>query len=198
MLSRYSSQPAMPARKPTHGGRRAGAGRPPGAPTVRLRIPEDQAGTVKAFLADETIAKALRPRKVSAETRRGVPMFVALVPAGFPSPAEQYIEEELDLTKHLIPAGHEASTFIIRVSGWSMIGAGIYDGDEIVVDRAHENPIGKVVVAAHNGAMTIKRLRRREGKLVLLAENPHYPDRVIAEDDEFAVWGVVVRVLHVP
>lgn len=190
--------PAMPFRKRTHGGRRPGAGRPPGVPTVRLRIPENHAGSIKAFLADEAIAKALRPRRVATETRRQVPMFVALVPAGFPSPAEQYIEEELDLTKHLIPAGHEASTFIIRVSGWSMIGAGIFDGDEIVVDRAHENPIGKVVVASHNGSMTIKRLRRREGNLVLLAENPHYPDRVVAEGDEFAVWGVVVRVLHVP
>jgi len=182
----------------SHGGRRRGAGRPPGAPTVRLRVPETHADGVKAFLADTAIAQALLPRRVGAETQRRIPMFVALVPAGFPSPAEQYVEEELDLNKHLVPAGHEASTFIIRVSGWSMIGAGIYDGDEIVVDRAHENPIGKVVVASHNGAMTIKRLRRREGKLVLLAENPHYPDRAIAEDDEFAVWGVVVRVLHVP
>lgn len=188
----------MAPRKHSHGGRRPGAGRPPSAPTVRLRVPETQADGIKAFLADSAIAQALHPRKVGAETQRRIPMFVALVPAGFPSPAEQYLEEELDLTKHLVPAGHEASTFVIRVSGWSMIGAGIYDGDELVVDRAHENPIGKVVVAAFNGSMTIKRLRRRNGKLVLLAENSHYPDRVIAEGDEFQVWGVVVRVLHVP
>src|SRR5690242_12977020 len=136
MSSRYSRRP-MPARKHTHGGRRAGAGRPLGVPTVRLRVPEDHADAVKTFLADASIARALRPRKVGAQARRRIPMFVALVPAGFPSPAEQYIEEELDLNKHLVPAGHEASTFIIRVSGWSMIGAGIHDGDEIVVDRAH-------------------------------------------------------------
>jgi len=189
----------MRPKKRTHGGRRPGAGHPFGLPSIRLRIPESHADSVRAILADAAISRKLQPIKIAVGARpRLIPMFVANVPAGFPSPAEQYIEEDLDLNKHLIPSGHEASTFIIRVSGWSMIGAGIHDGDEIVVDRAHEHPIGKVVVASHNGQMTIKRLRERQGKLVLVAENPHYPDRVIAEGEEFAVWGVVVRVLHVP
>jgi DNA polymerase V len=125
-------------------------------------------------------------------------MFVAKVPAGFPTLAEQYVEEKIDLNAHLIRPGHEDTTYVIRVQGWSMIGAGIHDGDELIVDRKFEDPVGKVVVAVHNGAMTIKRLRKRAGKLVLLAENPHYSDRTVAEDDEFAIWGVVVRVLHVP
>lgn len=188
----------MPKR-PTHGGRRPGAGRPAGPPSVRLRIPAAAVPAVSSFLNDLRVRKDLRPLPLAASGKRWmVPAFQARVPAGFPSPAEQYAEEEIDLSAHLIPAGHESSTYMIRVQGWSMIGAGIHDGDELVVDRAAKDPIGKVVVAVHNGAMTIKRLRKRAGKLVLLAENPHYADRVIAEDDEFEVWGVVVRVLHVP
>lgn len=183
----------------SHGGHRPGAGRPPGEPTVRMRIPEGAASDVLAFLDDYRVQHKLEPLPVAAHPRRRrVPTFLAAVPAGFPSPAEQYLEESIDLNQHLIPSGHEAATFIIRVSGWSMIGAGIHDGDELVVDRAEENALGKVVVAVHNGAMTIKRLRKRAGKLVLMAENPHYPDRVIAEGDEFSIWGVVVKVLHTP
>ena len=182
----------------SHGGRRPGAGRPAGESTVRLRIPEGAASDVLAFLDDYRVQHKLEPVPLEAPRLREVPYFVAKVPAGFPSPAEQYLEESIDLNEHLIPSGHEAATFIIRVSGWSMIGAGIHDGDELVVDRADENALGKVVVAVHNGAMTIKRLRKRAGKLVLMAENPHYPDRVIAEGDEFSIWGVVVKVLHTP
>lgn len=182
-----------------HGGRRPGAGRPPGIPTVRLRVPEEHADDIKAFLAAEAMTRALRPRRTtSSDTRARVPYFVVKVPAGFPSPAEQYLQDEVDLNRHLIVPGHEASTFVIRVEGWSMIGAGIFDGDELVVDRAFEQPVGRVVVAALNGTMTVKRLRRQDGKLVLLAENPHYPNRTIAEGDEFEVWGVVIRVLHTP
>lgn len=182
----------------SHGGRRPGAGRPPGEPTFRLRIPEGAAPNVLSFLDDYRVQRKLAPVPLAATRIRKVPYFVAKVPAGFPSPAEQYLEESIDLNQHLIPSGHEAATYIIRVSGWSMIGAGIHDGDELVVDRAEENALGKVVVAVHNGAMTIKRLRKRAGKLVLMAENPHYPDRVIAEGDEFSIWGVVVKVLHTP
>jgi len=164
-----------------------------------MRVPKNHFHRIRAFLTDESIRKSLHPtRMATGATRRHIRTFVAKVPAGFPSPAEEYLEEDVDLNSHLIPAGHEDTTYVIRVEGWSMIGAGIHDGDELIVDRKFEDPLGKVVVAVHNGAMTIKRLRKRAGKLVLLAENPHYADRVIAEGDEFEVWGVVVRVLHVP
>lgn len=183
----------------SHGGRRKGAGRPPEEPTVRLRIPQGASTDVLAYLDDYRMQHKLTPTPVvTAPRRRTVPYFAVHVPAGFPSPAEQYMEEPIDLNEHLIPAGHKAATFIIRVSGSSMVGAGIYDGDELVVDRAAEQAIGKVVVAVHNGGMTIKRLRQRAGKLVLVAENPKYPERMIAEGDDFSIWGVVVRVLHTP
>lgn len=182
----------------SRGGYRQGAGRP-AAPSTRVRIPDPIVPAVLSFLEDYRAQVRLQPQPVApgAESVR-VPRFVAKVPAGFPSPAEQYLEEEIDLNKHLIQQGHEASTFIIRVQGWSMLGAGIFDGDELVVDRAQEHALNKVVVAVVNGSMTIKRLRKREGKFVLLAENAHYPDRVIAEGDEFEIWGVVTRVLHTP
>lgn len=183
----------------SHGGRRPGAGRPSGEPTVRMRVPAGAEPDVLTCLDDYRIQHKLTPVPVAASPkRRRVLRFLAQVPAGFPSPAEQYLEESIDLNQHLIPSGHEAATFIIRVSGWSMISAGIHDGDELVVDRAEENAIGKVVVAVHNGTMTIKRLRKRAGRLVLIAENPHYPDQVIAVGDEFSIWGVVVKVLHTP
>lgn len=165
---------------------------------VRMRVPEAARATVQGLLADAKFRNALRPRPIQPQGVVRIPYFAVHVPAGFPSPAEQYLEDELDLNQHLIPFGHEASTYLIRVSGWSMVGAGIYDGDELVVDRAEEQPVGKVVVAVHNGGMTIKRLRMREGHPVLVAENPDYPDRIIAEGDDFSIWGVVVRVLHTP
>jgi DNA polymerase V len=166
---------------------------------VRARVPEALAPSVATLVHDYRLTKTLGPVPVVAESAHGpIAAFVANVPAGFPSPAEQYLEEDIDLHAHLVPAGHEAATFVIRVRGWSMTGAGIHDGDELIVDRAAENPAGKVVVAAHNGEMTVKRLRRRGGSWVLLAENPDYPDRVVAEEDDFELWGVVVRVLHVP
>lgn len=125
-----------------------------------------------------------------------VPVMGYRVPAGFPSPADDYIEEQIDLNEHLIRKGHEAATFIVRASGWSMIGAGIHDGDEIIVDRAIDAVDGHVVVATVDGELVVKRLRIRAGTPVLVSENPHYPERVIAEGERFEIWGVATRVLH--
>lgn len=179
-----------------HGGRRPGAGRPAGPPSVRMRVPENAVSAVRALVAGQGVLPLI-PVSAHAPLRR-LPFFGVHVPAGFPSPAEQYLEAELDLNELLIPPGHAASTFIMQASGESMIGAGIFDGDLLVVDRAQENRVGSVVVAVHNGEMTVKRLRMRQGAPVLVAEHPGYPDRVISEGDDFAVWGVVVRVLHKP
>ncbi|MDN5863658.1 MAG: translesion error-prone DNA polymerase V autoproteolytic subunit [Gammaproteobacteria bacterium] len=183
----------------SHGGRRPGAGRPKGEPTVRLRVPTGVKSRVRALIAGYRADADSNAVPVASDAPpRRVPYFIASVPAGFPSPAEQYLEEAIDLNVHLIRAGHEAATYMIRVSGSSMIGAGIHDGDELVVDRAEEKVLGRVVVAVHDGAMTVKRLRRRGGKPVLVAENPDYPERVVAEGEEFEIWGVVTKVLHTP
>jgi DNA polymerase V len=193
-----------------HGGARAGAGRPSGSgsygePTRPLRVPESQVEPVVAFLAayregralEEEGVRAVAPRAVRPTSlRHAIVRYAAKVPAGFPSPADDYIEDVLDFNAHLVRQGHEAATFVVRASGWSMIGAGIHDGDEIVVDRALQARDGHVVVAAVNGELIVKRLRIRGGKVLLVSENPHYPERVVAEGEHLEVWGVATRVLH--
>lgn len=119
------------------------------------------------------------------------PMLGRLVPAGFPSPADDYLEGEVDLAAYLIE--RPAATYFLRVSGHSMSGAGIMDGDLVVVDRSVRARPGHVVVAVVAGDMTIKRLRRSaEGRMLLLAEHPDYPVIAIGEDNPTEVWGVVV------
>lgn len=116
------------------------------------------------------------------------------VPAGFPSPAQVFVQGRIDLNKHLI--NDITSTFLVRVSGHSMVGAGISDGDELVVDRSITPADGNVVVAIVDGELTIKRLRLEHGRVRLVAENPEYPDVVIPELAELSIWGVVTRCLH--
>ena len=123
-----------------------------------------------------------------------LPLMVSRIAAGFPSPADDYVEKQIDLNTHLIL--HREATFILRVSGWSMRDAGIFDGDEIIVDRAITPVDGKIVVAAINGDLTVKRLRRIGGAVHLVAENPEFPPIVLQEGEELCIWGVVTRVLH--
>lgn len=113
------------------------------------------------------------------------------VPAGFPSPADDYLEGEIDLNRLLVE--RPAATFFIRVAGTSMSGAGIMDGDFVVVDRSVEAVPGHIVVAVVAGEMTVKRLRRAKGgRAVLVAEHPDYPALIVGEGDHAEVWGVVV------
>ena len=100
-------------------------------------------------------------------------MFIVTVPAGFPSPAEDYVEGPLDLNRHLIP--HPAATFFVRVSGDSMIGAGIHSGDLLIVDRAITATHNSVIIAVLNGDLTVKRLHQTGGTLRLMPENPDFP-----------------------
>ena len=169
-----------------------------------LRIPENCVNTVIAYLdarraqrplaAD--IARAVSFRRAVRMSPLRVRRFDVHVPAGFPSPADDYVEDQIDLNVHLIQQGHEAATFIVRASGWSMVGAGIHDGDEVIVDRALEAKNGDIVVAAIGGELVIKRLRLRAEKIVLVSDNPHYPERVIVEGEHLEIWGVATRVLH--
>ena len=123
-----------------------------------------------------------------------LPYFEAPVKAGFPSPADDYMEQKLDLNEHLIQ--HPAATFFVRVDGDSMQGAGIQKGDLLIVDRALEASNGKIVLAVINGEFTVKRIRRVQNSLFLEAENPHYPPLQIDPSWDFQVWGVVTFVIH--
>ena len=119
---------------------------------------------------------------------------VGRVPAGFPSPSQDYSDTKIDLTQMLIR--DELSTFIVRVSGDSMEGAGIYDGDKLIVDRSIEPRDGHVVIAVVDGEMTVKRLRVTPTGVVLQAENAEYPDVTVAELSDLTIWGVATTCLH--
>ncbi len=122
------------------------------------------------------------------------PLLLSRVPAGFPSPAEDYVEGALDLNEHLI--AHREATFFVRVKGQSMTGAGIQDGDLLVVDRALEAGHGDIVVAVVDGELTVKRLWRRGARVRLLAENPAYAPIDLKDGQELAVWGVVTNIIR--
>lgn len=125
---------------------------------------------------------------------RAQPLMLGRVAAGFPSPADDYVDRRLDLNEHLVP--HPEATFFARASGDSMLGAGIHDGDLLVVDRAEEARPGRVVVVALDGELTVKRLVRERGRLLLRPENPAYEPMDITEREDVTVWGVVTHVVH--
>jgi DNA polymerase V len=126
---------------------------------------------------------------------RCLPLYGAYVPAGFPSPADDFIENTLDLNTHLIR--HPVATFFVRVQGDSMVEAGIHPGDILIVDRALEPCDKAVVVAAVNGDLVVKRMRRRrDGRIFLESENSLYPAIEISPEADFHVWGVVTYVIH--
>lgn len=188
----------------THGGSRPGAGRKVGSndygePTQPIRVPLSVLPTVQHLLTrlkaqlrqgypDGVLLPDLTAPKVA------LPLFAHRVPAGFPSPADDYIDQRLDLNDHLVD--HPAATFFVRVQGDSMQGASINDGDLLIVDRALDPVDGKVVIAAVNGELTVKRLMLRNGQAWLQPENPAYAPIEIAEGLDCVIWGVVTNVIH--
>jgi len=189
--------------KSTRGGVRPGAGRPRGSgkygePTRALRVPVRLAAQVEQWLWRLTQGSAtglegvwlpaLEPPAVA------LPLYGTRIRAGFPSPADDYVEGRLDLNQYLIP--HPAATFFVRVAGDSMVGAGIHPGDLLLVDRALEPVDGRIVIAVVDGELTVKRLRLRAGAVQLLAENDGYAPLLITEAMEFVIWGVVTNVIH--
>lgn len=118
-----------------------------------------------------------------------VPMMGAKVCAGFPSPADDYIEEALDPSRLIV--SNPVSTFMWRVSGSSMVAAGILDGDFVVVDRSLKVKSGDVVVAIIDGMPSVKRVRRKAGRMVLDFDNPTMGHLELDEASEAIIWGVV-------
>ncbi len=124
-----------------------------------------------------------------------LPLFTSSVPAGFPSPADDYVDQKLDLNDLV---RHPSETFIVKVEGDSMINAGIHSGDLLLVDRAQEATNSKVVVAYLNGELTVKRLRILDNKIFLMPENPLYTPIEITPSMSFEIRGVVTFVIHQP
>jgi len=123
-----------------------------------------------------------------------LPVAPVSVPAGYPSPAQDYFDGDIDLTEMLVE--DQAATFIVRVSGDSMHDAGISSGDELLVDRSKTPRDGDVVVAVLDGELTVKRLRVTRAGVVLQADNAEYPDIVVPELSDLQIWGTATYCLH--
>ncbi len=191
------------ALKLIRGGKRDGAGRPQGTgkygePTKAIRVPQSLVKTIQDFLANygqeraNTKAPYLQP---AANAVVRLPLFSNKVAAGFPSPADDHLEESLDLNEYVIR--NPASTFYVRVEGNSMLGAGIHPDDLLVVDLSLAPRDGHVVIAIVDGEFTVKRLHIAKNKAVSLhPENDNYPVIHIKDGMEFRIWGVVTNVIH--
>ncbi|MDB5553496.1 MAG: response transcriptional repressor, RecA-mediated autopeptidase [Rhizobium sp.] len=128
---------------------------------------------------------------VEAGRALSIPLMTGSASAGFPSPADDYLEGPLDFNDLLIK--NASATFAVRIAGDSMTGAGMFPGDIAVVDKAAEPHDRCIVLAVVNGDFTIKRFRRKRDRIVLQAENPAYQDIVITEGMGFKVWGVISK-----
>lgn len=158
------------------------AGRPAntgkyGSKTQVMRVPMDRIDDIINLLQGETIS---------------LPLYGGKVPAGMPMLTDDFIEESIDLNKHLVKKPN--ATFLVRVSGESMVKAGIFPGDILIVDHSLEAKHGKIVIAAVDGELTVKRLYKKAGLLRLMPENDAYDP--IEIDGSLVIWGVVKHVIH--
>jgi DNA polymerase V len=145
----------------------------------------------------EAMKGALRVKTIYAPDHSRevkMPLFLEAVSAGFPSPAEDYLEGKMDLNEDLVK--HPAATFFVRVTGDSMIESGIRNGDLLVVDRAVQPADDHVVIAVLNGELTVKRIRIEDGKILLVPENKAYKSIPVDPEMSFEIWGVVTHAIH--
>ncbi len=123
-----------------------------------------------------------------------IPFYQSNVPAGFPSPAEDFMDLDLNLQAYLVQ--HPSATFCVRVTGDSMQNAGIFSGDVMVVDRALEPKNNTIVLAVLDGEFTVKRIQKKGNQLFLKPENQTFKPIEITEEMDFKVWGVVTHIIH--
>ena len=166
------------------GGARKGAGRPKGQgkykeSTKPIRIPNSMINEVMSLIENNGYE---------------LPFYTSSVQAGVPSPADDHMEKKIDISKHLVK--HPTATFFVKAAGESMLNAGIHPGDILVVDRSLEAKNGKIVIAAVDGQLTVKRLHKSKKGIFLVPENELYKPIKIEEENEILIWGVVTNVLH--
>ena len=166
------------------GGKRPGAGRPKGTgkyseSTRAIRVPESMVDRILEFAHSGGFK---------------LPLYGGKVAAGSPAPTDDYIEGMMDLTEHLI--NDPATTFFVRVTGYSMLNAGIHPDDILVVDRSLTPRHGKIVIAAVEGELTVKRLYQKDNVVRLMPENDEFQPIDIRPDETLHIWGVVTNVIH--
>ncbi len=130
---------------------------------------------------------------VDEDAFSSIPMFSDAVQAGFPSPAEDHSEQKISLDKVLVK--NKEATFYAKVSGQSMIGAGLDDGDLLIVDRSQNPEHNKIAVCFIDGEFTIKRLKVSTEGVFLIPENPKYDPIKVNEENHFQIWGIVTHVI---
>lgn len=184
-----------------HGGKRPGAGRKPGSgtsePSKVVRIPASQVAPVRDFIAayqrklqHESQDNVVELSELAAnDTELSLPLYTSKVAAGFPSPADDHVEKRLNPSDYLID--NDSSTFFVKVKGESMIDAGIFDGDILVIDRSRTASIGDIVLAVLDGEFTVKTLGKSKTGPRLIPANKNFPVIEIKEGQLFEVWGVV-------
>lgn len=134
---------------------------------------------------------------ISGVTKRldvELPLYLSPVTAGFPSPADDFLEKHLDLNDYLVK--NPAATYLVRASGDSMQGVGIHDGDVLIVDKSVEATDGKIVIAIIHGEFTVKTLKKRNGKAFLVPANADYLVVELTPEMGCEVWGVVTSVIR--
>lgn len=162
------------------GGIRKGAGRPSKAEKTRpLRIPERMHQSILSYIAADG---------------HKIPLYSCSVSAGSPSPTDDAIEAKVDLTELLVK--NPSSTFLVRASGESMINAGIHNNDVLLVDRNIPATSGKIIIAAVDGQLTVKRLHKNKNRLYLMPENDAFKSIEITAENAVHIWGVVTNIIH--
>lgn len=132
--------------------------------------------------------------QLSREKRHTLPLYSNHVQAGFPSPADDHIEKNLDLNEYLIK--RPSSTFLVRASGDSMQDVGIFSGDILIVDKSLTAKQGDIVVVAVDGDLTVKRLHQQDGQCLLVAENSDYTNIEVSPCQSLHIWGVVLHAVR--
>ena len=197
-----------------HGGKRSGSGRPKGTgkygePTKAIRVPEGSITHIKHFIENEYLSEPniitleKNKERVKAESnvvvlanasfpeeKKGFPLFSSKVAAGLPSYANDDLDDSIDLNDYLVQKPN--STFMLKVQGMSMRDAGILPDDILIVDRSERATHNKIIIAALDGELTVKRLFRRGDIVKLLPDNPDYPEIPIQQESQLVIWGVVV------
>lgn len=134
------------------------------------------------------------PEETTSLGSRKIPFFLSRVSAGFPSPADDYVEKRLDVNELVIK--HPAATFFVRAEGDSKRGAGVHNGDILIVDRSLNVFSGRVIIAVLNGELTVKRFEKKNGRIYLSPANQDFKSIPVTEEMDFEVWGVVTTVIH--
>lgn len=173
------------------GGPREGAGQPRKEPTTVVRLPIDLAEAARRAAAARSGSNSGIGAFLNGVVRTSAtsPLVTPSVACGFPSPAEDHLDQALDLNE--LHGIGRPEIILVRAEGESMTGARIFPGDVVIVNRALEPRNGSIVVACLNGEFTLKTYQRRGGRVTLKAENPAFPNIEVPEAAEFFIWGVV-------